>query len=88
LTPLLAGLSIRIGIAISARSSDVRVAQQLSLLADVPVIIVTSLIAFDVIHLTPGLAVGLALALLISDLVGWRIVAPMFDRERLITGIR
>jgi len=37
LTPLLAAWSIWVGIAISTRSSDVRVAQQLSLLADVPV---------------------------------------------------
>ena len=86
MTPLLAGFSIWVGIAISARSSDVRVAQQLSLLADVPVVIVTSLIAFDVIHLTPALAVGLTVALVIADVFGWRIVAPMFDRERLITG--
>ena len=49
LTPLLAALSIWVGIAISARSSDVRVAQQLSLLAEVPVVLLTSLIAFDVI---------------------------------------
>jgi len=86
LTPLLAGFSIWVGIAISARSSDVRVAQQLSLLADVPVVIATSLIAFDVIHLTPGLAIGLTLVLSISDVIGWRIVGPLFDRERLITG--
>ncbi len=59
-TPLLAAWSIWVGIAISTRSSDVRVAQQLSLLANLPVVVVTSLIAFDVIHPTPGLAVGLA----------------------------
>lgn len=47
LTPLLAAGSIWVGIAISTRSSDVRVAQQLSLLADVPVVALTSLIAFD-----------------------------------------
>ena len=55
LTPLLAAWSIWVGIAISARSSDVRVAQQLSLLADLPVVLLTSLIAFDVIHPTLGL---------------------------------
>ena len=88
LTPLLAGLSIWIGIAISARSSDVRVAQQLSLLASVPVVILTSLIAFDVIHPTPGLAAGLTAVLLIADVIGWQIVTALFDRERLITGTR
>ena len=54
LTPLLAGWSIWVGIAISTRSNDVRVAQQLSLLADLPVLLVTSLIAFNAIHLTPA----------------------------------
>ena len=88
LTPLLAAWSIWVGIAISTRSSDVRVAQQLSLLADVPVVALTSLIAFDVIPPTPALAVGLTAMLLIADVLGWRIVAPMFDRERLITGTR
>jgi ABC-type transport system involved in multi-copper enzyme maturation permease subunit len=88
LTPMLAALSIWIGIAISTRSSDVRVAQQLSLLADVPVVILTSLIAFDVISPTPALAAGLIAILLVADVSGWRIVAPMFDRERLITGTR
>jgi ABC-2 type transport system permease protein len=88
LTPLLAGLSIWIGIGISSRSSDVRVAQQLSLLASVPVVLVTSLIAFDVIHPTPALAVGLTALLLIADGVGGWVVAPLFDRERLIIGTR
>jgi hypothetical protein len=88
LTPLLAGLSIWIGIAISTRSSDVRVAQQLSLLADLPVLLVISLIAFNAIHLTPALAVGLTSVLVIADTLGWRIVSPMFNRERLITGTR
>ncbi len=84
LTPLLACLSIWIGIAISTRTSDVRVAQQLSLLGDIPLVLVTSLIAFDVIPLTPALAFGLTVAVLAADVLGWRIVAPMFDRERLI----
>ena len=57
-TPLLAGWSIWVGIAISTRASDVRVAQQLSLLASLPLVIVTSLIAFDVIHATLRLAIG------------------------------
>jgi ABC-type transport system involved in multi-copper enzyme maturation permease subunit len=85
-TPLLAAWSTWVGIAISTRSSDVRVAQQLSLLASVPVVLTTSLIAFDVIHPTPGLAIGLATLLVFADALGWRIVAPMFDRERLVTG--
>ena len=87
-TPLLAGWSIWVGIAISARSSDVRVAQQFGALAGLPAILVAYLIAFDVIHATLGLAVGLAAALLLLDGLGWRLVSALFDRERLITGTR
>lgn len=87
-TPLLAGLSIWIGIAISARSNDPRVAAQLSVLASLPSIFVTTLIAIGKIHVTLGLALGLGAALLLLDALGWRIVSPAFDRERLITGTR
>jgi ABC-2 type transport system permease protein len=87
-TPLLAGCSIWIGIAISTRSSDVRVAQQLSLLGSLPLVLVTSLIAFDVIHATLALAVGLGVILLLADVLGWRFVGPLFSRERLISGRR
>ncbi|HSS37004.1 MAG TPA: hypothetical protein VLR93_12080, partial [Patescibacteria group bacterium] len=77
---------IWVGIAISTRSSDVRVAQQLSLLGSLPLVVVTSLIAFGAIHVTLGLGIGLAALLVLADALGWRVVAPMFDRERLITG--
>jgi ABC-2 type transport system permease protein len=35
---------------------------------------------------TLGFAVALGAALLLVDGLGWRIVSPMFDRERLVTG--
>ena len=66
--------------------TDVRAAAQLSALASLLTIAVPSLIAFNVIHATLALAVGLAAALLLLDGLGWRIAAVMFDRERLITG--
>jgi len=87
-TPLLAGWSIWVGIAISTRSSDVRVVQQLGMLASLPSVAVTSLIAYNVIHATLGLALGLAAALLVLDGLGLRITSATFDRERLITGTR
>lgn len=42
-------------------------------------------IAFEV---SLGLALGLAVLLLVLDGLGWRIVSVAFDRERLITGTR
>jgi ABC-type Na+ efflux pump permease subunit len=87
-TPLLAGLSICVGIAISARSRDIRVAQQLSLIAMLPPLAATTLIAFGVIHASLGLALVLAVALLVLDGLGWRVMSAMVDRERLVTGTR
>ena len=41
---------------------------------------------FGVIAPTLTLAVVLAGALLAVDLAGWRLVATLFNRERLVTG--
>jgi ABC-2 type transport system permease protein len=87
-TPLLAAWSIWVAIAISTRSSDVRVAQQLGLLASLPSVAVTTLLAYEVIPPTTELAVGLFVLLVVLDLSGWRVVSAMFDRERLITASR
>ena len=87
-TPLIASWSIWVGIAISTRTSDVRAAQQLSVLGNLPLVALTTLISLDVIHPTAGLAVAFGAGLLLADRLGWRVVSAMFDRERLITGTR
>ena len=87
-TPLVAGWSIWVGIAISSRMSDVRAAQQLAVLASLPPVAIVALMNFNVIAASLGLALGLAGALLLLDLMAWRLVAAMFDRERLVTGTR
>lgn len=84
--PLLAAWSVWVGITISTRSSDVRAAQQLSILTSLPPLAVVALLNFGVIPLNVGVALGLAAALLIVDGLGWRVVARLFNRERLITG--
>jgi len=86
-TPLLAAWSIWVGIGISTRATDVRVAQQLATLAGLPLLAFTSLISFQVLTPTVPLAIGLALALLVVDVAAWRAVSRLFDRERLITGV-
>ena len=87
-TPLLAVWSIWVGIGVSTRSSDVRVAQQLGMLASLPAVAAVVLVALDVIPATPALAVGAVLLLVVLDVAGWRGVARLFDRERLIAGSR
>jgi len=84
-TPLVAGWSVWVGIAISARARDFRVAQQLGILASLPSAVVAALVAFDVLHPTLALALGFAAALLAGNGLGWRVTAATFDRERLLT---
>jgi ABC-2 type transport system permease protein len=84
-TPLIASWSIWMAIAISARTSDVRAAQQLSILASLPTVVLAALIAVGVIHATLALAILLAAVLLIANRLGWRMVSATLDRERLVT---
>ena len=87
-TTLLASWSIWVGIAISARSLDVRAAQQLGMFASLPPLVIVALMSLNVISPSLPLALGLGAALLALDGLGWRAVAAMFDRERLVTGNR
>jgi ABC-type Na+ efflux pump permease subunit len=84
--PLLCGWGIWIGLAISSKVSDTRVAQQLTMLASLPPLAVVGLFAFQVITATLAIALVLGAALLVVDLFAWFFVAKLFDRERLITG--
>jgi ABC-2 type transport system permease protein len=85
-TPLLATWSIWVGIGVSSRSSDVRVAQQVGLLVSLPPVFVAVLTALNVITPTVALAVTLAVVLVVLDALGWRVTSRLFDRERLIAG--
>lgn len=87
-TPLLAGWSIWAGIAVSTRANDIRVAQQLGTLVSLPPLAVTALMGFNVIRPTLHLALLLGAVLLVINVLAWRVVSTLFDRERLITGAR
>jgi ABC-type transport system involved in multi-copper enzyme maturation permease subunit len=87
-TPLLATWSIWVGIAVSARSSDPRTAGQLAILASLPTMAATSLVAFNVIPATLGVAVGAGAILLVLIRIGARFASALFDRERLITSTK
>lgn len=87
-TPLLAAVSIWVGIAVSARSSDPRTAGQLSILVSLPSVAVISLIAFNVIPATLPMALAFGAGLLVLVRLGWRVASAIFDRERLVTGTK
>jgi ABC-2 type transport system permease protein len=84
-TPLLVTWSIWVGMAISARSRDLRTAGQVSILASLPTVAITTLIAFNVIPANVRVALAFGIGLLALDRLGWRVAASLFDRERLIT---
>jgi len=84
--PLLCGWSIWIGLAISTKVSDTRVAQQLTLLGSLPPLALVALFALQVFDATLTIALLLGGALLVVDSVSWFFVAQLFDRDRLVTG--
>jgi len=84
-TPLLVAFSIWVGLAISVRSSDVRVAQQLATLAVLPMAGLLALFTFRVVSPNVMTAIVGAVLLLVIDVGAWRVVSGLFDRERLLT---
>jgi ABC-2 type transport system permease protein len=86
--PLLATWSVCIGMAVSVRSTDVRVAQQLSTLASLPPLGLAVLITFRVIAPTVLSAIAIGLAFVVLDCLACWGAAMMLDRERLIVGRR
>jgi ABC-2 type transport system permease protein len=83
--PLLALSAITVGMIISVRSSDIRVAQQLSGLAMLPIFGIASLAAFRVIAPSVPLFLSAGAVLGLAELAAWRLLTRMFDRERLLT---
>jgi ABC-2 type transport system permease protein len=86
--PLVAGWAVVVGLAVSVRATEVRVAQQLGMLASFPMIVVIILLISGVIHPTFAAAAEYAVGIFVVDLLVLRIVARMFNRERLVTGAK
>jgi hypothetical protein len=85
LTPALALFAIMVGILVSLRSSDFRVAQQLAVLAAAPVIAFVALITFRVIDPGVGVYGAAAGVVFLVDALCWMLGVRLFSRERLIT---
>ena len=86
--PLMAGWGIVVGMAVSVRATEVRVAQQLGMLASFPPVGVIILLAVGVVSPTFSVALEFAVGLLVIDSLLLRFVSGMFDRERLVTGAK
>jgi ABC-type Na+ efflux pump permease subunit len=87
-TPLLVCMAVWGSMMISARARDVRVAQQLAVLVNLPVIVVLILTGVHVIPFTAPVAIALGAALAALDVAGWPLASKTFNRERLIVGSR
>src|SRR6266542_3360265 len=85
LTPALAAFAILVGILISLRSTDFRVAQQLAVLASLPVIGLVALVTFRVIRPSAALYAAAAGAVGLMAAGCWRLATGLFKRERLLT---
>jgi ABC-type Na+ efflux pump permease subunit len=88
LSPLMAGWGIVVGMAMSVRATEVRVAQQLGMLASLPPVGLIILLAAGVVSPTVSVALEFAAGLLVIDALLLRFVSRMFDRERLVTGAK
>lgn len=88
LTPLMACWGIAVGMAMSVRATEVRVAQQLGMLASLPPVGVIILLAAGVVSPTFSVALLFAAGLLVIDALLLHFVSGMFDRERLVTGAK
>jgi len=88
LAPLMAGWGIVVGMAVSVRATEVRVAQQLGTLASLPPVAVIILLAVGVVSPTFSVALEFVVGLLVIDVLLLRFVSGMFDRERLVTGAK
>ena len=85
LAPVLGGFAIIAGMAISARSTDIRVAQQLGGLITLPVVGGLAVVSYGAVTPSVGLFLGVGGVVAVVDVLGWQGLARLFDRERLLT---
>jgi ABC-2 type transport system permease protein len=84
LAPVLAVFAILVGIVISLRASDFRVAQQLAVLASLPLIGFVAVVTFRALRPSAGLYLAAAAVVAVTDVACWRLCVRRFSRERLL----
>lgn len=83
--PVIVAYAVVAALLISERSSDVRVAQQSAVFSTLPVIGLVALFTFGVIDFTLWRAAAGAGLVVVLDVLGWRLLVRLFNRERLLT---
>jgi ABC-2 type transport system permease protein len=83
--PLVAVFAISVSMGISARTSDVRVAQQLAGLAIIPMFALAFVLSYNVLSPSVALYLVIAACLAIVDRLAWGLMARLFNRERMLT---
>lgn len=83
--PLVAVFAISVSMGISARTTDVRVAQQLAGLAIIPMFGLAFVLSYNVLDPSLTLYAVAAVLLAVVDVLAWSLMARLFDRERLLT---
>lgn len=85
LAPLLAGLAVGIGLIISSRVNDARLAEQLGMLVALPLFALLVGQAVGLVRLGPLVLLGLAAVALVANLLVLRIAVRLFERETILT---
>jgi len=83
--PLSAFLSIQINVIISSRVSDVRTANQLSILLFLPFIVLYVLLEVNIVSLNILNLLGIFLALLAADILMFYLSRSIFNRDAILT---
>jgi len=83
--PLVAVFAITVSMGISARTNDVRVAQQLAGLAIIPMFVLAFVLSYNVLAPSVALYAASAAVLALADRLAWGLMARWFERERLLT---
>jgi ABC-2 type transport system permease protein len=84
-SPLLALLSVLVGVIVSSRVNDPRAAQQIAGVFVVPLIALSMVVLFGVVFISVPLVVYAAMVVLVVDLVALYFAVKVFQRETILT---
>jgi len=84
-SPLLALLSVMVGVIVSSRVNDPRAAQQIAGVFVVPLIGLSLVVLFGMVFINVSMVIYAAMVILIVDLVATYFAVKVFQRETILT---